>query len=62
MPEHEDGVVGDALTMLLTATNTIHDLTTDNDNVYAIAQKIGQVQFKEKCVEKIAGFSNQRGI
>jgi len=45
-PEHEDGLMGDAVTTLLTATNTYTSITNPSQhaNQYAEAQLTGQVQ------------------
>ena len=46
-PEHEDGLMGDAVTTLLTATNTYTSITNPSQhaNQYAEAQLTGQVQY-----------------
>ena len=44
-PEHEDGLMGDALNMLLTVTNTINSVTDSYGDAqeYVDAQKTGLV-------------------
>ncbi|XP_023323111.1 uncharacterized protein LOC111697361 [Eurytemora carolleeae] len=55
-PEHEDGLMGDAVTTLLTATNTYTSITNPSQhaNQYAEAQLTGQMsgnckKYAEKC-------------
>ena len=44
-PEHEDGVLGDALNMVLTVTNTMNSLSHQKSekDIYVEAQAYGQV-------------------
>ena len=54
-PEHEDGILGDALNMVLTVTNTVNSLghQRSEKDVYVEAQVYGQVQIKLSMKESI---------